>query len=367
MFHFSFQLGVRTSDNRYTCPMLSVHLYRKSLHQGDIIQDGRVITTDSNNEQQSFQGPQQRKREERSTTEEEVIMIPLEDVTIISSKLEVEQGIEADSNSKTEYIYKESENCCDTCYAGLLGCCRKTRDYLCCCCQKEKKVAPLVVSTITVFTDKNPNRITGSKIEHITPPEEKEDCCTRCCNPFRCWCCRKKKLVDIIKRTDTVAEQRARRVMTISIDYSKYSNLDSASNARLLSTEQQLAYYKDNFKPDTKLKFYLVNNTEVDSSNFELKKKQAETLCRTVMQLKAMRNFYPSEDELEKILDQSLKRTFGDIFYEPVLQLSLNSTTTESADASTCGLPPINQQRRIGHKPTTTSEEHAEAEKKVDE
>jgi len=202
---------------------------------------------------------------------------------------------------------------------------------------------------MTIYNE-DPNRITNFVEEHLPVPKEKESCCDR----FRCWCCRKKKLVDLIKRTNTVAERQAQRVITITIEYSKYSHLDSASNARLLSREDQVAYYKEKFEPVPPLKFYLVNNTEFDLRNFEQNRKQAETLCRTVMQLKGMIDHYPSDNELDNILDQSHMRRFGDEYDEPILQFPFDSTKTERRD------PQSPQQQR-----PTTSEYHDEAEKKV--
>ena len=68
----------------------------------------------------------------------------------------------------------------------------------------------------------------------------------------------------------------------------------------------------------------MINDTEFDPGNFETKRQQAEALCRTVMHLKGMAGDYPSETELDSILDQPLRRTFGDLYNEPKLQLTLN-------------------------------------------
>jgi hypothetical protein len=347
--------------------MLSVHLYRQSQHTAAIAQEKRTVTVNKKNEQQTHQGPQEFKREGKSSGEEEVTMIPLEDVTLISSKSESKQGFQADVKSHTTPYYEYSENCCDRCCAGLLKCCRKTRDCCCSCCQKETKVDPLVRNTTTIFSDEDPNHSTHFEEEHVPFLEVKEGYCTPCCNIFRCWCCRTKKLVDLIKRTDTKANRRAQRVITITVEYSKYSNLDSATNARLLSNEQQVAYYKEKFQPDTKLKFYLINDTEYDASNFEVKRQQAEVLCKAVMQLKGMRNHYPSETELEKILDQPIKRTFGAVYAESTLQLPFDSSsrTTGREDSQIQQLPQSSQPRAIPQQRPTTPKYHDETETKV--
>jgi hypothetical protein len=69
LFHLFFRLGVRTSDNNYTSPMLAVHLYDRSQYKAKIDQNNRTITVDTNNQQQTYQGPQQSKKEEKATSE----------------------------------------------------------------------------------------------------------------------------------------------------------------------------------------------------------------------------------------------------------------------------------------------------------
>jgi hypothetical protein len=123
LFYLFFRLGVRTSDNNYTSPMLAVHLYDRSQYKAKIDQNNRTITVDTNNQQQTYQGPQQSKKEEKATGEEDLIMLPVEDITLISAKSETKEGVQADAKSKTEYVYDTSENCCDRCCASLLDCC----------------------------------------------------------------------------------------------------------------------------------------------------------------------------------------------------------------------------------------------------
>ncbi|CAF2663838.1 unnamed protein product [Rotaria sp. Silwood2] len=248
-------------------------------------------------------------------------MLPVEDVLLISVKSEIKTGIQADIKSEITPIYAESENCCDS----LLSCCRKTHDYCCCCCRQKTKVTPFVHNTTTIFHDEDPNRRTNVAEEHLPVPNVKEDCC----NCFRCWCCRIKKVVDIIRRTNTVAERKEQRVIIITIEYSKYSNLDTPSNASLLTSEQQSAYYKEKFHLNKELQFYAITDKELNSKSFELKSREVEAFCRTVMQLKGMRDYYPSDNELQKIIDQSHQKTIGDEFNEEVLQLSLEPMTKE--------------------------------------
>ncbi|CAF1374804.1 unnamed protein product [Adineta steineri] len=142
------------------------------------------------------------------------------------------------------------------------------------------------------------------------------------------------------QRETTIIEQKsAHRVITIHLQYSKYSNLDTVSNARILSEADRVQFFRDKFQPNTELKFYLVRNTEYDSTNFEQKRMQAENLCRIIMQLKGMNSgipsnnlrihmkdnvavsavpviSYPSPQELQQILNQPYYGIFGDSHQE---------------------------------------------------
>ncbi|CAF3849096.1 unnamed protein product [Rotaria sordida] len=330
--------GVRTSDDKYTCPMLAIHLYRHSLFKGNMAEDKRTVTVDYNNEQQAYQGPRELTRAAKLSAEEELIMLPVEDIILISTKTEIEAGIAADVKAEIEPIYKLSENCCDRCCDSILNCCRKTCDF-CGCCRKETKVVPFLQKTTTILYDQDPNQDIEFEEEHLPIPEVKEGCCTSCCNCFRCWCCRIKVLVDRIKRTKTVKARNAKRVITIKIEYSKYSNPDTPSNARLLNAEQQAAYYNQKFERNKELEFYLVSNEQFDSDSFKQKSNEFETFCRTVMHLKAMRNHYPSDTELEQILGQRPKTAIGDAFDEEKLLNALKEPPKEGKDSRNRGLP----------------------------
>ncbi|CAF1194839.1 unnamed protein product [Adineta steineri] len=141
------------------------------------------------------------------------------------------------------------------------------------------------------------------------------------------------------RETTVTEEKNAQRVITIHLQYSKYSNLDTVSNVRILSEADRAQFFKDKFQPNTELKFFLVNNTEFNSTNFEQKKMQAENLCRIIMQLKGMNNginnnklrihtkdnvavpavavmSYPSPQELQQILNQPYYGIFGDSHQE---------------------------------------------------
>ena len=342
--------------------MLSIHLNRHSQRKADKLEGERTIILDHRNQQQTQQGQQQFKREEKANYEEELIMLPLEDITLISSKSEIKRGKQADVKSNIEPIQGLSENCCDRC-------CARLHSFCCSCCQESSKIAPHVENK-TIIYDQDPNRNTDFTEERLPPPPVVQQTCCSCktfLDRFRCWCCRKKTILGFIKRTNTVTEQQAERVITITIEYSKYSHLDSASNARLLANQDQTTYYKDKFKSDAELKFYLIHSTELESTIFEAASKDAETFCRTVMQVKAMKSHYPSDTELEKIMDQPIKRTFGLVFHESILQLSINPITATQGDLRAPALPQSYQRPAIQQHRTTASQLHAESKKPIDE
>ena len=302
-------------------------MYRHSQLRADVAQDRQLVSVGTSNQLQTQQGPQKFRQEDKFTAEEEVIMIPIEDVSLITFKKDIKKGRQADIKATLVPIYKPSENCCDRCCASILPVC-------CCCCIKEERVVPVGKENTTIVVDQDPTQNSHINEEPLPLPKTDADCCTNFLDRFRCWCCRKKVLVRLIKRTNTLTEQQAQRVIKVSIVYSKYSNPDSASNARLLKPEEQGAYHKKRFEPDVELEFYLVNNTEFDQKNFEIKQKQAEDLCRTVMHLKAMTGKYPSETELDSIIDQLPRRVFGDSFVEPTLQLSVDHQAQQEIASS---------------------------------
>lgn len=155
----------------------------------------------------------------------------------------------------------------------------------------------------------------------------------------RCgFCSCGEKRVEPETHTEIVEAKYAQRTITIHIQYSKYSNLDSVSHTRILSESDRTLFYKNQFQPKETLKFYLVRNTEYHSNNFEEKKTQAENLCRIIMQLKGMnaevmRNYihshakentlisslpirYPNPQELQQIMNQSCLGVIGDKYEE---------------------------------------------------
>ena len=352
--------GVRTSENKYTCPVLSVHLYRHSQVKGTIANDQRIIIVDNGNQQQTHQGPQKATLADQVTVEEDMQILPVEDVLKISSRAEMKKKLQAEVTKEVIPVYERTENRCDRCCAPVFSCCRKMCDS-CCCCRQGFPIVPGIVSTVTFLHDEDPNRKVHYDAKDINVPEESG--CTLFCDQFRCWCCRREKLVKKIEKTKTVEEKEATRVIKIIIECIPYSNLDSASNPRLLNSEQKLSVYKDQFATN-KLEFYLINSTEFQQANFTPSRDEAERLCRTVMHLKAMKDNYPSEKQLQDILNQSEKRTFGDEYQEPTLQLP-NILTTVRKNPEIQEVPQAHRQPPIQPQQIAALEHHGKAQEKV--
>jgi len=178
------------------------------------------------------------------------------------------------------------------------------------------------------YTSDVKKSVKAEEHSRLVPVVAQKGCCGGCC----------KKAPEPVRQTEILEEKNAQRVITIHLQYSKYSNLDTVSNARILPESDRALFYNSKFQPNTGLKFHLVHNTEYDSANFEQKKMQAETLCRTIIQLKGMNSgsagnsqslltkenvavpaaviSYPSPPELQQILNQPNYGIFGDLHQE---------------------------------------------------
>ncbi|CAF0985696.1 unnamed protein product [Rotaria sp. Silwood1] len=178
------------------------------------------------------------------------------------------------------------------------------------------------------YTSDVKKSVKAQEHSRIVPVVAGNGCCGGCC----------RKASPPLRQTDIVEAKNAQRVITIHLQYSKYSNLDTVSNARILPEADRAQFYKNHFRPNEELKFYLVLNTEYDSANFDQKKEQAENLCRIIMQLKGINGSvndnrvrlitkenvevpaapicYPSPRELQEILNQPYLGIFGDVHKE---------------------------------------------------
>ncbi|CAF1633165.1 unnamed protein product [Didymodactylos carnosus] len=177
------------------------------------------------------------------------------------------------------------------------------------------------------YTSDIKKSVKAEEHSRLVPVVAEKGCCGDCC----------KKAQEPVRQTEIIEEKNAQRVITIHLQYSKYSNLDTVSNARILPESDRAEFYKNQFQPNTELKFYLVRNAEYDSANFDQKKVQAENLCRIIMQLKGMNGgvtgsslrlltkenvvvpaaiSYPSPQELQQILNLPYSGIFGDLHQE---------------------------------------------------
>ena len=178
------------------------------------------------------------------------------------------------------------------------------------------------------YTSDVKRSIKAQQLSRLVPVVAEKGCCGGCC----------KSAPEPERQTEIVEAKDAQRVVTIHLQYSRYSNLDTVSNIRILPESDRAQFYKNLFQPSLELKFYLVRNTEYDSANFDVKRAQAENLCRIIMQLKGMiggavgsslhpstkgnvtesapTNSYPSPQALLQILNQPHFGIFGDIHQE---------------------------------------------------
>jgi hypothetical protein len=159
--------------------------------------------------------------------------------------------------------------------------------------------------------------IEGRNVRISTPPPSKLSCWQK----LKRWCitlfCRNcmtkqssKKSEEIIR---TILNQEAQRYILITIEYIRYSNIDSPSHVRVLPQSDQAAFFNKHFNMDMDpLQFYLLNNNVFEQTDFNLKREQASILCRLVTQLKAMGGHYPDELALERIISNPNILAIGD-------------------------------------------------------
>ena len=165
------------------------------------------------------------------------------------------------------------------------------------------------------YTSDMTKSVTAEKYAERVPVVKPKGCCGTCCA----------STPEPEIRTKIIEKKGAQRTVTINIEYSLYSNLHTPSNVRVLPEADRAQFYKDNFKPNTKLQFYLVRNAEYGPANFHQKRVQAANLCRLIMQLKGMSApnpngisaiSHPGPQELQQIFTQPAFGAIGDIYQE---------------------------------------------------
>jgi hypothetical protein len=237
--------------------VLSVRLYQQSQATTDAAQNQQTVIIDNRSNQETQQGLQKANTKEEVSAEEEVLTIPVEDITRISFKTEIKKGLQADVEVETIPEYKPTENCFDRCAACLCCCCGAGVVCAClpclatlCCCNALKRccnglkrcckcdnnqvhVSSVVHNLQIVHSVAAPKKNRRVHVKDEPQPLPEEDCCSCHFDCVRCWCCRRKKLVSLVKRTTTVAEEQAQRVITMTLEYGSYTILETGSNVRV--------------------------------------------------------------------------------------------------------------------------------------
>jgi hypothetical protein len=241
--------GVRTSDNKNTCPVLALHTWNKA-KQNVSTQHGHLGLGAGSGGQYATQLTQAGKKDEIKTDHDEnIIILPIEDIIRIKVSTEVKRTVEQSKTVRIKTPPPEDLSCPDE----VKKCCIKN---VCCWCCKEKKVAP----------------------EHVTMKTERVE---------------------------------ASRVIVVSIEQVEHSLLHTPSNVQVLSTANQHEFYQKNLNILEPLKFYYLHNAEFDNKNYEKNFNESETLARVVMQLKAMVGYYPDQSQLQQIIGQQYVHVFG--------------------------------------------------------
>jgi hypothetical protein len=117
------------------------------------------------------------------------------------------------------------------------------------------------------------------------PPQVQLSCCqkiSKCCKTF--WCCDNSKgqvHTEPEQIITTISNKEAERKILITIEYIRYSNIDTPSHIRVLSVPDQFGFFREHLYEDT-LKFYLLDNYDLEQADFDLKRTQASTLCRLI-------------------------------------------------------------------------------------
>jgi hypothetical protein len=88
-------------------------------------------------------------------------------------------------------------------------------------------------------------------------------CCTTCCC---CCCCNDSSNqvhIDPGRMITQIVGQKSERVISITIEYIRYNNIDTPSYFRALAPADATGYYKDHLHTDP-IQFYLVNNQDFE-------------------------------------------------------------------------------------------------------
>lgn len=251
---FPFFIGVHTHDNHYTSPILSLHIWNKSLHltksyTGPLATDDRQNRSRlDKNQLDTVLSPTIMNHENKIGVDEEIQIIPIEDIISIKVKSEIKKAVKEE---KRRWIKTTP-----------------TRD--------------------------------------VTFNQQMKNYCIK---HFCCWCCEEKKVAAELLETET-KKKEATRCIVITIKHLCHSYVDTPSNVRVLSVVKQAEFYEKQLEVNI-IKFSYFQSENFDEVEYNSKLGESETLARIVMQLKAMNGHYPDSSQLEQIIQQQQIRPFG--------------------------------------------------------
>ncbi|CAF3340084.1 unnamed protein product [Rotaria socialis] len=178
------------------------------------------------------------------------------------------------------------------------------------------KVIPVEdIISISISTDASKEIEQQASRHLITLPKAKKrtfcqlirDCLSAIC----CCCCHENVHNEPKYHITTNTIEHENRSISVIIEYLYYSHINTPSHIGVLAASDQMNFYKNRLQFE-KLEFFLLKNTEFNRAEYAIKRQQGETLCRLVMQLKAMQGNYPDSSQLEEIISEKDVHLFGD-------------------------------------------------------
>jgi hypothetical protein len=238
--------GVKTSDNKYTTPVIALHMYTKEQKVTTQTKTTFNAPTSKTGRQNSFvphSAPSSSTNLDKQEKEEKVRCIPIEDIISIEYSTEVKKEY---ATFETKQERQRSPKAKLGCWGLFQQCLREKCS--CCCCP---------------------------------------DCICDCCPTCMHNCC--KTPPDEAPKYDTNTRRHvtANRMILIEMKCIQHSNIDIPTHVNVLPTDEKHKFYTENFNVDP-IYFYLVNNTEPDQNDFQKKSSEAERFIRVVVQLRKM-------------------------------------------------------------------------------
>lgn len=123
------------------------------------------------------------------------------------------------------------------------------------------------------------------------------------------------------RTNETIENKSAKRVIVVTIEYLRYGRIDTPSHVRILNESDRVAFYRSRMNVDI-LQFYLLISEESNPNQFNLQRKQAETLSCLITCIKQMApQGYPSESQLQEIVQMKVVDVFGVELQEPTAMI----------------------------------------------